>query len=197
MTNSEQIDGLVAAARGESVTTETLQRTIGERALSDHLTDSEQPHFLLRGSMLDIVDLTVSDDESGRRSRKVAGSGSALFTVVTDERLLVLIPRSGGTEQLAVSLGDIESAETERAPGGNRRLSIESVDTAYRIDTSQSPGDETDAASAFIDNSETTSSRDSDDDPLATLERLADLRERGHLSQQEFEEKKGELLDRI
>jgi hypothetical protein len=191
-------DGLAAAATGDSVTVEALTTDVGNRELREHLADGEQPHFLLRGSILDIVDRTVPESEEGRRSRKVASSGGVLVTAVTDERTLVLIPRSDSVERLAIDSGTIESAESESAPGGNERLVVQTADDAYHIDTSRSPDGETAAASKFLRDARSTSGNDAAaDTPLDTLERLAALHERGALTDEEFAQKKDELLDRI
>jgi hypothetical protein len=204
MVCADRLDALTETAIGDSVTADALQRAINERPLHQFLEESEQPHFLLQGSMLDIVDESVSGSESGRRSRKVASSGTSLSTVVTDQRLLILIPRTAETERLVVPLAQIRAADSENAPGGNHRLSARAADRSYRIDTSQTGSDETESASEYLASAgsprhgaETGASGAADGAiaSLDALERLADLYDRGMLTEQEFEEMKTKLLE--
>lgn len=189
---------LANTAIGESISVESLQREIDGRPLYRQLADSEQPHFLLHGSILDIVDTTIPESETGRRSRKVAGSGKTLVTVLTDERVLVLIPRADSVDRIEFNLSTLESVTSESAPGGNERLVCETIDNIYRIDTSQSQAGESAAASEFVAESQPAAPPDTGDTaPLDALERLADLRERELLTEAEFAEKKAELLDRV
>ncbi|WP_227738995.1 SHOCT domain-containing protein [Halorientalis pallida] len=191
-------DGVAGEAAGDSVTAEALRADVGGRELREHLADAEQPQFLLRGSILDIVDRTVPESEDGRRSRKVASSGGVLVTLVTDERVLVLIPRPDTAERLDIDLGAVETAEPESAPGGNERLVLQTADKAYHIDTSRSADGETRDASEFLrEVRPEPGSEAGADTPLDTLDRLADLHERGALTDEEFAQKKTELLDRI
>jgi hypothetical protein len=171
------------------------------RPLYSLLEDAERPQYFLTGSILDIIDESVSESDPRRRRRKVAGSGTSLSTVVTDRRLLVLIPRTDDIERLSIPLGDIAAADAENAPGGNHRLSISVGDTSYRIDTSQTKSAETESASEYVDAAESSDERPRPDatdgvlESLDALERLADLHDRGVLSDREFEEMKTKILE--
>jgi len=189
---------LAAEAAGDSVTESALRTEINDREIREFVDDTEHPQFLLRGSILDIVDRTVPEGEEGRRSRKVAGTGGVLTTLVTDDRTLVLIPRSDSVEELTVDLGAVETAESESAPGGNERLVVQTGESAYHIDTSQSAAGETTAAGEYLREAQPASEDGAEEDtPLDALERLADLHEHGALTDEEFARKKAELLDRI
>lgn len=204
MTDVTRPDDLAETAEGDSVTAEALQREIDDRPLYRLLEDSEQPHFLLDGTLLDIIDESVPESASGRRSRKVASSGTSLSTVVTDRRIVVFIPRTDDIERLSIPFDDVVAAEAETAPGGNHRLSVQTDNKSYRIDTSRTEREETNSASEYADRAEPESERtDTSDtgasggvaDSLDELERLADLYERGVLTEQELEEMKAEILE--
>lgn len=198
MTDVNRLDDLAETAKGDSVTTETLQRTIDGQPLYRLLEDSEQPHFLLDGTLLDIIDESVSESASGRRSRKVAGSGTSLSTVVTNRRVVVFIPRTDDIERLSIPFDDVVAADVQTAPAGNHRLSVQTDTKSYRIDASRTERGETDSASEYADSAEPTSdsagASEGSTGSLDELERLADLYERGMLTEQEFEEMKAEIL---
>jgi hypothetical protein len=197
--DDSQLESLAARATGDSVTVGGLEQAVGGTPLYRYADKSEQVHFLLRGSVLDIVDSTVPDSANGRKRRKVPSAGAALVTLVTDQQVCMIVPRGDDSERLAVSLRDIERATAESAPGGNERLAVHASETVYYIDTSHSIADETEAAATFLTDHEKVGSppEASRRDPLEALERLADLHQRDVLTDAEFEEKKRELLDRI
>lgn len=204
MTDADNLDALVETAVGDSITTGALRREINGRPLYQFLEKSEQPHFLLQGRILDLVDESVPASEPGRRSRKVASSGASLWTVVTDQRLLILVPRTADVERLVIPLGHVGAADAENAPGGNHRLSVRATDRSYRIDTSQTASEETELASEYVAGTDSrgqgtaTGASDAADGvpgALDALERLADLYDRGLLTEQEFETMKAKILE--
>ncbi len=188
---------LAETATGCSVTADTLREDIGGDALYRSLVEGEQPEYIIRGSVCDIDDLTAPASET-RRKRKVASPDADLLTVITDRRVIVVVPRPDGADRISLPLSDVSAVSVERAPGGNSRLQVESDDTGYYVDGSQSPLEEVEAAQAFISDRRGHGTTGSDaTTPLETLERLADLHERGALSDEEFAAKKAELLDRV
>lgn len=199
MNEREDLETLASTATGSSVTVESLRESIGSGPLHQLLGESEQPQYLLRGTLLDIGDRTTSESESGQRRRKVASPGTDLLTLITDERVLIVIPREANSEQLNVPLTKVTEIEGESAPGASERLCVHTEETTYYVDTSDTESDETASAREFVteEQSGTEPSDRGENDPLETIERLADLHERGVLSDDEFEQKKDELLDQI
>lgn len=200
MTDTDRLEELADTADGDSVTIEVLRREINGRPLYELLEDAERPQYFLTGSMLDIVDESVPETDPGRRRRKVANSGTSLSTVVTDRRLLVLLPRTDDIERLSIPLSDVVAVNAENAPGGNHRLSVRTGDESYRIDTSQTERAEADSASQYVDAAEPTGRTHRDaaggvTESLDALERLADLHDRGAITDQEFEEMKAKILE--
>lgn len=198
MDDTEELDDLASRAAGESVTAEALRETVGSDPLFHLLGPDEQPEFLLRGNILDVVDRNAPETDDRRRSRKVADRGTDLLTLVTDERLLVLVPREAEAERVTVPLSAVTHVDTESAPGVSRRLRVRTDDTAYYVDASGSDGDDAAAVAAFVADRQHRDGGGADaDGVLDTIERLADLRDRGALTDEEFERKKTELLDRL
>jgi len=198
---------LAEAADGQSVTAERLREAVGGTPLYELLSASDQPEHLLRGTVLDVVDRDAPESAADRRSRKVAGSGAPLLTVVTGSRVLMLVPHGEDVDRLSVPLSDVETVDTETAPGKTSRLRIFTPGTVYYPDVSRSTQEEIEAARGYLGETvggtgaESTAGTEGGErtagDPLDTLERLADLHERGVVDDEEFAEKKAELLDRI
>lgn len=203
MVDRSRLETLASSSEGDSVTVESLAEPAGDGALHRLLEDGEQPHYLLSGRILDVVDSEKSESDPARRSRKIAATGSALRTLVTDEHILAVIPRRDGIEPILLPYAEVSSADTETAPGGNRRLRVYTSTTDYYIDVSQSEGPEVDAAAEYVNgrgpvgNSDNSTTGGDADEILDTIERLADLHERGALTDAEFKEKKSEILDRL
>lgn len=199
MTESSRLEELATTANGESVTADALSESAGDLPVARLLDADEQPHYILRGRVLDIADRDGPESDFGKRRRKVAASGSDLYTLVTDDRFLFVVPHSNTIDQLRIPLSDVASVETETAPGASQRLRVFTDETAYYVDTSQSDGDEAEAVRAFAaDRAQADGpSGDGAEDVLDTIEWLADLHERGALTDEEFTRKKSELLDRL
>ncbi|SIS17294.1 SHOCT domain-containing protein [Natronorubrum thiooxidans] len=180
------------------------------RALLERLDDDERIQSVLRGRLMDYE---PDDDDRERReesrTRKMASHGRDLLTVVTTQRLLIVVQRElpADHEYRSIPDDELERVTLETA-NGNQRLVVRGANRYY-IDVSRSPTDVASAACTRLRQrledqladeqpAETTSAADqSDDDPLETIERLATLFEQGHLTEQEFAAKKRELLDRI
>lgn len=231
MTVPDSDDGTVAtlveSARDDSVTALVLTGDDAAPALIDLLGPDEQPHYVLRGAVIDIVDGeragAAGDDvsdrapsaETGRRggtlgvSRKIPDRGFDALTVVTDRRVIAVVPRSGDDEggYLDVTHERAEEVCLERMKG-NRRLVVEAPSGELRADVSGSPSATCEAAAGYardrVGSVQDRSSAGREEtsgaepaDPLSAIERLADLRDRGAITETEFREKKRELLDRV
>jgi hypothetical protein len=190
------------AARAEgAVDADRLDAAVdGHRRLVDLLEAGEQPHHLLVGTIVDVV---RGDGDEQQRRRRTAPPDGAVHAVLTDRRLLV-----------AVSYGDSASTETAplsaltgaavQAAGADTRLRIRTADGSYDLYPDDRGAAE--AAAAYVhehagadghgeDGADTSTGTNVD--PLERLERLADLHERGALTDAEFEAKKAELLEDI
>ncbi len=183
---------------------ETLERLEFDerdrRLLLEQLDSDEHVQYVLRGRLMDFE--SNDDDRKQReesRTRKVASHGRDLLTVVTGQRLLVVVQRNSPAdhEYRSVPSTDVERVTLETA-NGNQRLVVRGA-SRYYIDVGRSPTDvASDACTQFR---QQIGAQPADDQPvddlLETLERLGALVEQGHLTEQEFEAKKRELLDRI
>jgi hypothetical protein len=210
-------DQLAAAAKGETVTPERLAEEV-----VDALEDGEQPHALVTGSSVDIVD---GDD----RDRLYASVDDSVFAVATDRAVRVIVPQVMGSEVETVAYDRLE--DIEAGSGAPRSLVIRSPGRTLDVNVAdrERPGElvsfvrdwtrggtagvggsgadgttgRTEAADGGTDGAVAddgsaagpTGGADGGDDTLDTLERLGELHEKGVLSDEEFRRKKAELLE--
>ena len=202
-------DDVIAESAAEMIEQIDLDEA-DRRPLLERLDGDERIQHVLRGRLMDYE--TDDPDRERReesRTRKMASHGRDLLTVVTDRRLLVVVQRQSPNdhEYRSIAGDDIEAVSLETA-NGNQRLVIQG-EIRYYIDVGRSSADAASAAATQLrqrlesqpaaeQSADATLTADqSADDPLEMLERLATLFEQGHLTEQEFEAKKQELLDRI
>ncbi|ELY65521.1 SHOCT domain-containing protein [Natrinema versiforme] len=197
------LESLLARTADETRGTIDIDGAIGERLEGDAAV-----RHVLRGRIVDYE--TDTDDRDARedsRTRKVVSPGVDLLTLVTDEGLIVVVQRPEGVDHefLSIPYASLTNAALETA-AGNRRLVVRGSNRYY-VDVGKSSEAACTDALAHVreriaagdepSSEPATSGEDAAADPLETLERLADLRDRGALTDEEFASKKRELLERL
>lgn len=212
---------LARQAVDESVSVDRLSPAVVEA-----LADGEVPHCLLLGESLDVK-------QGGSTERVYPSVDGVVSAVVTDRRVVVVVPKvvdsrtesaalgsvsavtvgDGQFEDLEVELPDqtlLVNARRDEEPDGfvdvlERQRNEERQREAAR-DAVRENGDDVEAAgrSARDGKSEpepepepASASSGGTADPLERIERLAELNEKGVITDAEFEEKKADLLDQI
>lgn len=206
---------LARQAVDESVSVDRLSPAVVEA-----LADGEVPHCLLLGESLDVK-------QGGSTERVYPSVDGVVSAVVTDRRVVVVVPKvvdsrtesaalgsvsavtvgDGQFEDLEVELPDqtlLVNARRDEEPDGFVDV-LERQREAAR-DAVRENGDDVEAAgrSARDGGSEpepepepASASSGGTADPLERIERLAELNEKGVITDAEFEEKKADLLDQI
>lgn len=158
------------------------------------LGDGESVEHVLRGTILDTVRGSGDDAE---RTRTMTADPGSVVALVTTERVLFVVARRDRTDVTPVPRTDVVGSDVEEM-GENRRLTVRTRDgpdyTVYPDDADESTVDE---AADTLGEDGGDDGDESVADPLDRLERLADLHDRGALTDSEFESKKRDLLDRI
>jgi hypothetical protein len=72
MFDQSRLEALASSSDGDSMTVGALREPAGDSELYRLLSDDEQPQYLLRGRILDIVNTDKQESDPDRRSRKVA-----------------------------------------------------------------------------------------------------------------------------
>jgi hypothetical protein len=187
-------------AEGETVTPDRLDPPV-----VDALGGNEQPHYLLRGESFEEV--SADSRETNRLFPRV---NDAVSTVATDQRVLVVVPQSATTETCTVDYEEITDVTVENGQFPELHIETSSGAAVVNFSESESP----DSLVAYIDEqrtdgeTETPEERESDTSspvetsgdsagPLEQIERLAALREQGIVTEEEFEQKKQQLLEQV
>ncbi|QLH85109.1 PH domain-containing protein [Halosimplex pelagicum] len=130
-----------------------------------------------------------------------------LTTAVTDRRVLFKHGKMIGSKQTSIDYKDISSVEVSFGMV-QKRLNLETDSKVFGLGVGQIDKDEVQDMAKFVrekcrktgktrnEDSDGNSSPD-EEDALDKLERLGDLRDRGVVTEEEFEEKKQSLLDQI
>lgn len=194
---------IAANADGSTVSADRLDRPVVSA-----LDDGEQPHHLLRGESLEE---TAADSASaGRLFPRV---NDTVSVAATGRRVLIVVPQSATTETRTVAYDEITDVgvDTERFP--ELHIETPSQSVVINISGNESPDplvsyideqrtddtvpvqDEPESDDGSVDVAGTPS--DSEADPLEQIERLASLNEQGIITEEEFRQKKQQLLDQL
>lgn len=164
--------------------------TAAGRPVESHLDEGESVEFVLVGTVLDVV-------RGEEASRTMAAESGGLTTLVTDGRILFVVERREHADVTAVDRESVVGARVETM-GDAVRLAVE-TDEGPDYVCYPDDADEADVRRVADALGREDGREDGSDeaDPMDRLERLADLHERGALTDEEFESKKRDLLDRI
>lgn len=177
--------------QNEYVSEETVAK------IDDVLDGGEKVHFLAREAGGGVTIQGATEDEE----KKVA-SGGHIRTAATDRRVVSKIPNLIGSEEISIPYDSISTVDLKSGLV-RTRLSLQTDMKTYGIEIGHLNDDECKRMSRFIRekvseaNQQSAAGSDSTADPLDKLERLRDLKDEGVISDEEFDEKKAELLDQI
>jgi hypothetical protein len=155
------------------------------RAPLDRIDDGEQPKYLLKG-----FDLDIDDNDEGHRSQ----------LLVTDKKIVMIsFSITGKTSQYTVSFNDIIGVSLQRRL--MPQIRIQTAGHSYKLSTGKSPAELAYEAVEYIrkrkDEIDSGVSQRKQESALEKLDKLSKLQERGAITEDEFNEKKQDLLKRI
>lgn len=191
-----EIRPIVEKAQGDSIRPNNLFNQLDDDTVpSDLLDDGEQPHYFLKGSSIDVEgDGAGGESITGwDRDRRI---GSA-FTVITEQRVLVIANHFRGYDEHTIPYDSITAVNLNTGMVSTR-LSLQTRGSTYHLSVSTSDDEEIQDAVEYL-----RDRRRQDDDSVSTgdsldrLEKLNSLYVDGAITEEEFEEKKAELLDDI
>ncbi|WP_299268300.1 PH domain-containing protein [Halorientalis sp.] len=193
--SGEDSDHLGAEPRGEWVNGGRLAK------VASLLDDGERVHYMWRGGTIDVEGSSAGDSIFGNdRDRKSSFKG--IFTAVTDERIVIAIPQFLGDDERHIPYRSVTSVDLDTGLI-NRRVSLQTKGQTYHIQAQGPSKDELRDAMRFIRekveaaHQPQTVQAESEPDPTEQLQNLKELHDDGVLTDEEFEEKKAVLLDKL
>jgi len=205
---ANRVGRLVSAAESETVTGDRLRNRDG--LILDKLDSDEQPHYILEGNPIYGVKIeggaSMDDQSAGLTSPIKTLTIRSIWAVLTDSRALLLVVKSGGVNSWSVPYDSITAVDRQEKATGYP-LVFHTHGRTYYVDVSKelSSAQETELleeAMNFVrDRVKSQTTSDSDDNEstsaLDKLEQLKQLHDDGVITEEEFEEKKTELLEDI
>lgn len=180
---------------GDWVNKERLEK------VRDLLDGDEKVHYMWRGGTIDVEGSSAGDSIFGNdRDRKSSFKG--IFTAVTSKRIVIAIPQFLGDDERHIPYHSATSVDLDTGLV-NRRVSIQTKGQTYHIQAQGPSKDELREAMRFIREKIEEANRpqqvhtESEPDPTEQLQNLKELHDDGVLTDEEFEQKKQSILDKI
>jgi len=161
-----------------------LRERLGKAPL-DRLDEGEYLAYFLEGS-----DLDIDDNDEGFQSQ----------LMITDEKIVMFAESMASkTSQYTITYSDIIGVSLQRRMTSQIRL--ETAGHSYKVSVAASDPEIANQAVDYIrqrkNEIDSVEAAPNEETALDKLERLADLNERGLISEAEFEDKKDSLMDEI
>lgn len=166
--------------------------------IEDVLDDGENVHYLTRGSTVDVQEGGDSSSLFGDDRSRKSGTRGWVRAAFTDSRIVVKVPQMLGTDERSIPYQNITSVDLDTGLV-KKRVTLQTMGATYSIEADEPGKDEVREATGFVRQKlgELNNGGGTEDSPLDKLEQLRDLHEDGVLSDEEFEEKKQDLLDQV
>lgn len=186
--------------RGDYVTEERVEK------VRDILDPDEVIHFLTRGSTVDVEGSSAGPSLFGDDRSRKTGTAGWVRAAMTNKRVAVKVPQNLGDDERSVPYNNITSVDLDTGLT-NKRISLQTPGQTYHIEAHDPGKEEVRDAVRFVRQKIDEANqqevvvqqpdKSAEPDPLEQIEKLKNLKETGAISQDEFEEKKQELLDKI
>jgi hypothetical protein len=170
--------------------------------LGDVLDADENVHYLTRGTTVDVEGSSAGKSLFGDDRSRKSGTKGYVRAAYTQKRVVIKIPQWMGSDERTIPYRNITSVDLDTGLV-NKRVSLQTAGQTYHIETQEPGKSECREIVKFvrdkIRDSQTSSNQTekSEEDPLDQLDKLKDLHEKGAISDEEFEGKKEDLLDKI
>lgn len=192
-------DALDAEPQGAYVTRERYEK------INSLLDPDEKVHFITRGSTVDVEGSSAGTSLFGDDRSRKSGTRGWVRAVITNKRVAIKIPQFLGNDERSVPYSSITSVDLDTGLV-NKRLTLQTAGQTYHIEAHDPDKDEVRQTIRFIRQQIADANQpqvvqqepaESDPDPLDQIEKLKELNDAGTISDEEFEEKKQTLLDKI
>lgn len=182
--------------QGEYVTNARIEKS------EDILDKGEKPHYITRGSTVDVEGSSAGSSLFGDDRSRKTGTRGYVRAVFTDRRVAIKVPQWLGSDERSVPYDSITSVDLDTGLV-NKRISLQTPGQTYHIEAQEPGKEQVREVVKFVRNKISEANKpdtvvaESEPDPLDQIEKLSDLHERGVISDEEFEKKRESLLDKV
>jgi hypothetical protein len=168
--------------------------------IEDVLDKNENVHYITRGGTMDVEGGSGQSKFGNDRGRKNSLRGY-VRAVFTQKRIVVKVPQWLGNDERTIPYRNISSINLDTGLV-NKRFTLRASGGTYHIEATEPGKAECRDIISFVrekmrSSQTSVDSASSEKDPLEMLEKLKELHEKGVVSDEEFEEKKEQLMDKI
>lgn len=194
----EEIEDLVNNARGNSVTYKRTAR------IARHLDPDEQPHYFNKGGAYFGLRIEGGDTEirKGNKGKGPLGTFNNMkgnLLAATNKRVIIISMQTTGDDVHSIPYASISGVDS--AMGFPMKITIQTQGRTYHMEIGNEDDDISEVISYIRERRNEVEaggfSPSSKDSALEKLEKLAELRDNGVISEEEFESKKRDLMDEI
>lgn len=179
--------------KGDYVTAERVSK------MEDVLDPDEEVEYVVEGK-----NIQEKGEGRGLMGADVDTKTSVLSSVLTgatNKRLVSKIPQMLGDDEQTIPYNRIEGVDLDTGLV-KKKLTVKTSGSAYEIHVADPGEDEVREMARFIrekmkESQQTTAQPSSEPDPTEQLKNLRELHEQGALTEEEFEEKKDDLLEKM
>lgn len=191
-------EGMATEPLGNYVTEERFDK------INDILDPDEVVHYITRGTTVDVEGSGAGTSLFGDDRSRKSGTSGYVRAVMTDKRVAIKVPQVLGDDERSIPYDSITSVDLDTGLTF-KRMTLQTPGSTYHIEAQEPGKEEVREVVSFIrderrkaNQTEVVSTEDSSEpDPLEQLDKLKELHEKGAVSDNEFEEKKSDLLDKI
>lgn len=188
-------DNYTEQAKGDYVTKKRLLK------VEDILDDDETVYYLTRGSTVDVEGSSAGSSLFGDDRSRKTGTKGWVRAVYTDKRVAVKVPQVLGDDERSIPYHSVTSVDLDTGLQ-TKRFSLQTPGQTYHIETHDPGKDECREIVRFVrDKIAEANQQESvvtqEADPTEQLQNLKDLHDEGVVSDEEFEEKRQRLLEKI
>jgi len=187
-------DHVDADPQGDHVTEKRL------RKIDEVLEDGEPVHYMVAGSTVDVEGSGAGKSLFGDDRSRKSGTTGFVRTAFTGDRVAIKIPQVTGNDRRILPYNNITSVDLDTGLI-KKRISLQTAGQTYHIEVDDPGKEECREIASFVrekmkEEQESTEGGN-EPDPTEQLARIRDLHEDGVLTDEEFKEKKQDLLDKI
>lgn len=170
------------------------------RKVDSVLEDQESVHYMTAGSTVDAEGSGAGESLFGDDRSRKSGTTGYVRTAFTHDRVVIKIPQVTGNDQRIVPYNSITSVDVDTGLV-KKRISLQTKSQTYHIEVDKPGKDECRDIASFvrekIRQTQEGATGGAEPDPTEQLGRIKELHEDGVLTDEEFENKKQALLDKI